>query len=326
MASSPPAPRQSYHLIWWLSACALVSGCVWAYWPTLEHLVYRWWHEPQASHGFIVPILALLVLWSRKQSFPAAPLQPAFWGFGVIAAAAVVRLLAVYLYIAHDWFDGASLLLTLTGLVLLLGGTALLRWSWPALVVLLFLLPLPYGLEIALAAPLQRLATLAGTYTLQTLGFPAVSEGNVILLDDYQIGVEEACSGLGMLVTFFALSTTVALIIQRPLADRLVIFFSAIPIGVLMNLLRITATGVAYPLLGPQVAHTIFHDMAGLLMMPLAAVTLWLELKFLSNLFVTREYNGPVPLVYAREPLSKPDRTTSASPVPAAVVSGEQRS
>jgi exosortase len=323
---SPPShgPRRRRYPLWWVGACALGAVCVWSYWPTLEHLTDRWWHDPQASHGFIVPILALLVLWSRKQTFPTDSIQPAFWGVGVIGGAALLRLLGVYFYL--DWFDGLSMLVTLTGVTALVGGFPLLRWSWPALVVLLFLLPLPYGLEIALGAPLQRLATLAGTYTLQTLGFPAVSEGNIIVLDDYQIGVMEACNGLGMLVAFFALSTTVALIAQRPLSDRLVIFFSAIPIGVLMNLLRIAATGVAFPLFGRHVADTIFHDLAGWLMMPLALATLWLELQFLSHLFVTRASCGPIPVPFTRAPLPIPDRTCSASPVPAPVRAASQPS
>ncbi len=222
-----------------------------------------------------------------------------------------------------DWLDDVSLLLTLAAVVELFGGLTLLRWSWPAFVVLLFLFPLPYGLEITLGAPLQRLATVFGTYTLQTCGYPAVSEGNVILLDDYEIGVVDACNGLGMLVAFFALSTTVALIVQRPLVDRLVVFGSAVPIGVGMNLLRIAATGVAFPLIGKAWADTLFHDLAGWLMMPLALATLWLELKFLSHLFVTREYRGPVPLPYASATLPK---TATTAIVPAPAVTANQPS
>ena len=35
-----------------------------------------------------------------------------------------------------------------------------------------------------------------GTYALQTAGFAAVAEGNVIIVGDLHIGVLEACSGL----------------------------------------------------------------------------------------------------------------------------------
>ena len=73
-------------------------------------------------------------------------------------------------------------------------------------------------LENALGPPLQWLATLASTFTLQTLGFMAFAEGNVIQLNDAKIGVVEACSGLSMVITFIALSVGMALVVDRPLS------------------------------------------------------------------------------------------------------------
>ena len=43
------------------------------------------------------------------------------------------------------------------------------------------MLPLPFSAEVALAHPLQRLATNAGTYALQTLGLPAIAMGLLAL-------------------------------------------------------------------------------------------------------------------------------------------------
>jgi exosortase/archaeosortase family protein len=73
---------------------------------------------------------------------------------------------------------------------------------------------------------------------------------------------------------------------------------SAIPIAILVNVIRITATGVAYHLAGREsaLARLIYHDLAGWLMMPLALVMLWLELKFLANLILEEPEPGPVPL------------------------------
>jgi hypothetical protein len=83
------------------------------------------------------------------------------------------------------------------------------------------MIPLPFRVEGPLAYPLQRVATLVSTYVLQTLGFVAFAEGNVIPLGAVQIGVVESCSGLSMLVTFFALSTGVVLVSRRsPLDTR----------------------------------------------------------------------------------------------------------
>jgi len=256
----------------------------WAYWPALTGLVQRWTHDRHYSHGFIVPGLALVVWWVRRRAYPVAEARPSWWGLPVLLAGAGLRLIGGYYYL--DWFDGLSLLPVLLGLVLLVGGWPLARQMGPAIGVLFFMLPLPFQFEGALSAPLQRLGTVVSTFALQTLGVPAVSEGNIILIDDMNIGVLEACNGLGMLSAFFAISTTVALVIKRSLSDRLIIFLSAIPIGVLMNLLRLTATGLVYAVIGAPAAQMFFHDLAGWLMMPLALATLGLELYLLSRLFM----------------------------------------
>ena len=71
----------------------------------------------------------------------------------------------------------------------------------------------------------------------------AFSEGNVIQLNDARIGVVEACSGLSMLITFIALSTGMAIVVKRPLLDKIVLVMSAIPVALVANIARITLTG-----------------------------------------------------------------------------------
>jgi exosortase len=178
--------------------------------------------------------------------------------------------------------------LTIAGFFLLVGGPRVLAWSWPATAFLLFMVPLPYFVEHAVAGPLQSLATAASTYILQTIGLPAISEGNVIRIGKGTIEVEQACSGLSMLMIFFALATAMAILVRRPLLDRLVILLSAAPIAIVANVFRITATGLAQEWFGPEAAQKIFHDWAGWMMMPLALALLWLELGALS--LVLRDY------------------------------------
>ncbi len=272
--------RRPWHA---LSPLVVLPFLLWAYWPALTGLTQRWLSDARYSHGLIVPLLALLVWWVRRRARPLLEKQPSWLGLPVLVSGASLRLIGAYYYL--DFFDGLSLLPMLLGMVLLIGGWPLARQMTPAIGVLFFMLPLPFQLEGAVSAPLQRLGTVVSTFALQTLGLPAVSEGNIILIDDLSIGVLEACNGLGMLSAFFAISTTVALVIRRPLLDRLTVFLSAIPIGVLMNLLRLTATGLVYAVIGAPAAQTFFHDLAGWLMMPLALAAVGLELFLLRRLF-----------------------------------------
>ncbi len=245
----------------------------------------RWWlHDPQYSHGYFVPAFALMILWVRRGLLPKKTRRPSAWGWVALLAAGVLRLAAAVAY--FEWLDEVSFLVCLVGVTLLWGGGRALRWAGPAVAFLLFMVPLPFQLEIALAHPLQRLATAASVYVLQTFGVPALAEGNVILLDDVRIGVGEACSGLGMLMTFLAMAVGAALVVRRARFVKFVIVLSAVPIAVIANVTRIAVTGFLHYAVGPRLANLVFHDLAGWLMMPLAVVLLWLELELLGRLFL----------------------------------------
>jgi exosortase len=278
----PAAPIDSRFGL--LALVALGGSILWAYWPTLVDIQQRWWDDPQYSHGFLVPVFAGTLLWLRRANAPQQGWRFSGWGIALLLAGCGLRLAAVYLYL--NWLEGISLLLTLAGMAVFLGGWPLLRWSWPAIAFLFFMVPLPYRVQTALAYPLQRAATEVSTFVLQTLGLPALAEGNVILLEDVRIGVVEACSGLTMMMTFFALATALILVRKRPLLDRAVILLSAGPIAILANVTRITVTGVLHEVAGSEVANAVFHDWAGWLMMPVALGLLALVLKVLSHLLV----------------------------------------
>jgi len=281
-----------------------------SYWPTLGTMADRWWHDPQYSHGFLVPVFALAVLWFRRPHLQAAKVEPSWWGLAFLGGALALRLAGAAIDI--EALEAFSLLPTLAGVVLLLAGRDFWRWSWPAIAFLGFMLPMPFQLEIALAQPLRRLGTEASTYVLQTLGFPALAEGNIIHIDELKLGVVDACSGLGMLVTFFALATATAMIARAPLVDRLVLVVSAIPIALIANICRITATAWAHSVLGEAAGKTVMHDLAGLLMMPLALFLLWLELRVLARLFAVPGDGPAQPLALAGVLPMSDDKTPQA--------------
>jgi exosortase len=283
---------------------ALALGLLWSCWTTLGAVAERWARDPEYSHGFLVPVFALVVLWHRRARCPVRGLEPEWGGLVLLAIGAAMRLVAAPADIAP--LDAFSLLPTVAGLVWVAFGRATLLWAWPAVAFLAFMLPLPFSVEGLLAQPLRRVATTASTYTLQCLGYPALAEGNQILIEDVRLGVADACSGLGMLVTFFALSTAVALILQPSWLDRAVIVVSAVPIALVANIARITLTGVVHVESGAA-AGKFVHDHGGWLMMPLALALLWVELRYLARLFPVTDPRQPLALPLRRSPPEAPD-------------------
>jgi exosortase len=290
-ADQPDTTRRTL----WLPSVGLVAGlaaALWAFWTTLGDAADRWAHDPQYSHGYLVPAFAALLLWLRRRQLDRAAAAPSWWGLPLLAAGVGLRLAGVWFSL--DWLEGIALVPCVAGAFVAAGGRAAWRWAWPAVLFLAFMIPLPHRVAVAAAGPLQHLATVASCYALQTLGLPAVPEGNVILLNDARIGIVEACSGLRMLVVFFALASGVALVIRRPAWERLLLVASAVPIALFSNLVRITATGVLHETAGSDFANNFFHDVGGWLMMPFALALFWLELMVLARLLTNPAPAGPV--------------------------------
>jgi exosortase len=328
MTQQPAERSRAIPYAAWAAFAVAAAALLWAFWPTLGEMAERWAHDPQYSHGFLVPAFACFLLWVRRGLLRKDELTLSWLGLPVLAAAVAMRLVGAYYY--YVYVDAIALVPCVLGLVLTFGGKAAFRWAWPAVLFLAFMVPLPYRASTALAEPLQHFATETSTFFLQTLGTPAVSEGNVILLNDVEIGVVEACSGLRMLVIFFALSTAVALIIRRPLWEKLVVVVSAIPIALVVNVLRITVTGALHELasvgtvITHEMANTIFHDLAGWLMMPVALAAMALELLLLKRLFLEAAARpGPAPLVAGYRPA--PALATPAAAAPLLVTGSPAR-
>src|SRR5262245_52621788 len=74
-----------------LAAAALAVALVWSYWPTLEAMAERWWSDPQYSHGFLVPVFAAAVLWSRRARWAEARWRPSPAGLPILAAGLALR-------------------------------------------------------------------------------------------------------------------------------------------------------------------------------------------------------------------------------------------
>jgi hypothetical protein len=72
----------------------------------------RWAHEPQYSHGYLVPVFALFLLWHRREEYAAVPFRGSPWGvalgLALVLAGVLLRLAGSYFY--YSWLEAVSLL------------------------------------------------------------------------------------------------------------------------------------------------------------------------------------------------------------------------
>lgn len=267
---------------------AVVVALVASYAPNMMNLVKTWWDEPNYSHGFLVAPISALILWQRRDGLSALRAQPSV--FGWLGVAAMLGLRAYFYEENQIWLENATLFGTLTMLVLAFAGWRILWWSLPGLLFLGFMLPLPLQVNTAIAGPLQSLATVASANVLTTTGLPVVTEGNVIHLGTQELEVARACNGLSILMSFVTLVTaTVILARDFPLWQRITLLLSTVPIALISNVLRITVTAWCYHLFGAEIGDKVAHDTAGWMMMPLALIMVWIEIKVMSWLVIEEE-------------------------------------
>lgn len=266
-----------------LRMVAVLAGLlVFSYWPGLLNAKASW-NNPQYSHGWIVPLFAVAILFWWRQPITPVAVSARLAGLGLLVASLALRLLvARYRIITIDMYTFVP---ALAGVVLMGGGWSMFRWAWPPIGFLIFMYPLPDEATRYLLGPLQTMATMVSTYAIQTLGVDAIREGNQIVVGERHLGVVDACSGLRMLTIFIALSVAIVMLGDLEWYESLVIMGSAIPIALVVNAIRITLTGVMYTI-NPDIAEKIFHDWAGYFMMPMALGLLYLVQTLLSVLFV----------------------------------------
>jgi exosortase len=284
--NDPVAAAETVRSPAWIATLVALGAAVAFAYAGLFAYSFTQWLKPDYSHGFLVPLFAVYLAWHWREWAPARLRWPDPWGLAFVAGGTGLFLAAGLSNFAKEWLQGLSLVINLCGVALLLGGWAALRWLWPSLAFLLFMFPLPYKVEHALGWQLQKVAAIASEFTLQTIGYPTYREGVVLYVKDHVLEVEKACSGLSMLLTFAAISVSVALLVRRPWLDRAIILASAVPVAVLSNVVRIALTGVLYNEGGKELGDRVFHDFAGWMMMPIALGILWLELKLLDWVLV----------------------------------------
>ena len=242
---------------------AVVVGCLLlAYAPVLAHLLRQWWDEPDYSHGFIVPVFALWVLWERRDELRSIAPRPHWAGLAVIVLSLVLLVLGTFG--AELFLQRISLPLLIAGLVLWFRGWPTLRASAFPLLVLLLAIPFPGVIYFQIVFPLQILASRLATWFLHAIDlFPVLREGNVIVLSNTRLEVAEACSGIRSLMSLFTLAVFYGYFMEKSLWKRVALVLASIPIAIAANAVRIVGTGLCVQYWDPDKAMGFFHEFSG---------------------------------------------------------------
>lgn len=260
--------------------------------PIQHYLVARWMNDGNWSHGWLIPAFSVYFLAQRREELAACRPRANYWGAMILVASLVVYFWSAW-WARMAYPQTVSLLGVILGATLLMGGWEMLRIAWFPILFLGFAIPLPQALYVELTRPLRELASwvAAGVMPLFVTGLHTEAQAVVI---DYmragfppgQLNVEEACSGMRLMMAFVTLGAAMAYLGDRPIWQRAVMLVSCLPIAVFCNAVRVTTTGLLTILGYPEYAQGTPHQLLGIAMLVVALCCYSFIGYVLSHLYV----------------------------------------
>ncbi|MCC6952503.1 MAG: exosortase/archaeosortase family protein [Deltaproteobacteria bacterium] len=276
-----------------LIALALFAAIIlFLYYPVLESIARVCWDNEDYSHGLILPLITgYLIVTKRKE------LSHKMFGAGDAGAldrkvplsksGLILLVLGVLTYlvgtVSQLFFTAwISFFLTTIGtLQLLLGTSAASPYIAP--IGLMFMAkPMPDSLVPKLFWPLQVMAAKISAWLLELLEVPVYLQGNIIEIPGMRLMVEEACSGIRSMMALLTVALIVMFIVEMSTISRFVIFFVSVATAVVLNVIRVAATGVLAHFVSAESATGFFHTFSGIIVFIIGlavvySLAIWLE-------------------------------------------------
>lgn len=278
----------------WSTTAWFLAILIFAYFPILKSLVHQWATDEDVGHGFLVPLVAGYIAWQRREILTEIPLKPAWWGLALLVwggLQAWIGTLGAELFLQRS-----AVLITLVGLLLVLGGTALVRALVFPLLLLPFMIPIPAVIYNQITFPLQLFASRVAEFVLEAIGIPVLRDGNILELASQKLSVAEACSGIRSLLSLTFLSLVYGYFFEKRLWMRWVLFVATIPIAIIANAGRVTITGILSEI-DTSLAKGFFHSLEGWIIFLIALsmlVSLHMGLNFAGRTFRAVRTAGPL--------------------------------
>jgi exosortase len=248
----------------------LLAGVLALALPTTLVLAAGAWTTDAGAHGPIVLATALWLLWRERADM--APVAKPGHPLGIIAI--LTPSLALYVLgrtLDYDTLETGGLYGVLLAIVYGAVGLRAMTKAWFPLIFLLFVVPPPHLLLDKLTSPLKEFVSYSASGILHGLGMPVSREGVTIYVAQYQLLVEDACSGLNSLIGLTAVSLLYVYLRRRSSPGYAAVLIAfVLPIAVLSNIVRIMMLILLTYFGGDEVAQGFLHMTTGLFLFGLA--------------------------------------------------------
>ena len=237
-------------------------------WPAFAHAIEVWSTTEEFSYGFLIPPIALAVIWFRRDAL--------LHSFGAGSAAGLVLVvLSLMAYLGAERMG----IHALAGIAVspLLFGAAVYLWGWQTGRVLAFPFGfLVFGLGVfrglldTVGFALQGFTAFGAASLTNLVGVPVARDGLVLSSDRFAFVVAEPCSGMSSLVSLLALATLWTYAARGSLTSRAAVLLSVAPLAIFANSVRVTVVLLVANWFGQDAALGFFHGFSSRVLFGLA--------------------------------------------------------
>ncbi|MEX2242822.1 MAG: exosortase/archaeosortase family protein [Fimbriimonadaceae bacterium] len=253
----------------WLTILATL-GIGAAFWPLIKELPLMWlglgtWEDRTGdgyySHGLLVPLISGYIIYRQWPSIKDIKVKPGW--IALVPLAFILWILWAADAVDIQQIRSISLVTVMMLVVWLVAGA---RWMFalaPAILYLLFALPVFTGFIDTYTNDLQIVSTKVAAVILDGIGYSIYqSQPTEILMDNFDLNVAVPCSGLKLLVAVSAFTVFFMLIAKLKWWANALMVAIVLPLCLFINGLRIALIGIVGEENGAT-AGLAFHDYSG---------------------------------------------------------------
>ena len=270
------------------------------YLPTLYYHTTSVWRRTYYQFVPILMVACGFLAWQTlRQNKESTVLPMRRLETGLMAVAVLLLLAGVILFI--PWIGTLSAIIAIGSLLLHLGGRRKFQALLPVWMLLLLILPPPFGYDIQLVAALQSYTTVQASYLLDYLSIDHMMSGNVLEFPGQRLMVEEACSGVQSLFALFAYAALFIVWKKIPWYRALALLASSVFWAGVLNIVRVIAIAWMISHYNIDLSTGWRHEMLGVVIFVIALLMLASTDEMLQVIF--RSLSFPTTMLLSQFPL-----------------------
>ncbi|GIV06194.1 MAG: hypothetical protein KatS3mg016_1769 [Fimbriimonadales bacterium] len=253
---------------------AFLGMVLYAYREVIEWYWLPRWGDSNGyySYAYLVPPLALVMIWMRRERLLQLQAQPSWWGLPLFLAALGIHLLGHWGY--SSWVSSMAFPLFLIAGSLLLWGTQVTKVLLYPLLFLYLMMPMPSVVFDEITNPIQVWSTDVAEAILRPFyNILRENQATIIMPSGYHLLVGVECSGFKVTIALLTFILFFYTLVEMPLWKKLILPAALVPIAIISNGLRIALIGVMGQEYGSEAAK-IAHEGYELTLPLLGTVTI----------------------------------------------------